>query len=58
MQTGGFSEAAEHLGAHYGQPVSRQQVFQWYKRHTRNKAGRPFPREVETDLNAPHGRPR
>jgi hypothetical protein len=62
MQTGGFSEVARYLSEHYGRaeddPITRQQVFQWYKRATLNAAGQPFPREYETDYTAPHGRPR
>jgi hypothetical protein len=47
MATGGFSEVARQLSERYGQPVSRQQVYQWWKRRTLNADGKPFPREAE-----------
>lgn len=39
----GFSAVAAEMSEHYGTEVSRQQVFQWWTRQTRNKAGRQFP---------------
>lgn len=44
MTTGGYTDVAEALSARYGVTVSRQQVFQWWKRGTRNADGTPFPR--------------
>ena len=58
MRVRGFSELARMLNEHYGpgENVSRQQVYQWWKRATRNKDGQPFPREVLT-IVAPTNRP-
>ncbi len=39
----GFTEVAELMSEHYGTKVSRQQVYQWWKRETYNKAGVKFP---------------
>jgi hypothetical protein len=39
----GFTDVAEQLSEHYGTEVTRQQVFQWWKRETYNKSGRKFP---------------
>lgn len=51
MSVRGFSELARSLNDHYGlagdAAISRQQVFQWWKRATRNKSGHPFPRETQ-----------
>lgn len=58
MRVRGFSELARMLNDHYGQgeDVSRQQVYQWWKRGTLNAAGQPFPREAAT-VPAPAHRP-
>lgn len=40
----GFSKVAEALSAHYGEEVSRQQVYQWWRRKTVNQDRQPFPR--------------
>lgn len=61
MAAEGFSEIARLLTEHYrlpeDEPVSRMQVFQWWKRETRNAAGHPFPREEYYDPDAPTNRP-
>jgi hypothetical protein len=61
MATGGFSEIARLLTEHYelpeGEEITRQQVYQWWKRETQNAAGRPFPRELYFDPDAITNRP-
>jgi hypothetical protein len=44
MSVRGFSNAARALSEHYGETVSRQQVYQWWRRRTVNKDRQPFPR--------------
>jgi hypothetical protein len=39
----GFTAVAEQMSDHYGTKISRQQVYQWWKRKTHNKAGVKFP---------------
>ena len=61
MAAEGFSEVARLLTEHYelteDQAISRMQVFQWWKRETKNAAGHPFPRETSYDPEAPANRP-
>lgn len=61
MATGGFSEIARLLNEHYELPeddgITRQQVYQWWKRETHNAAGQPFPRELYFDPDAITNRP-
>jgi hypothetical protein len=52
-----FSKLAELLSNHYGEIITRQRVYEWYKRETRNAAGQPFPREVGNIPHAPVNRP-
>lgn len=52
-----FTRLAEMLSEHYGEQVTRQRVYEWWKRETLNAAGNPFPREVETVPDAPVNRP-
>jgi hypothetical protein len=52
-----FSRLAELLSDYYGETITRQRVYEWWKRETRNADGRPFPREVRTVKNAPVNRP-
>ena len=47
MRIRGFSEVARVLSEHYGEPVSRQQVYQWWRRKTTNANRQPFPRGRE-----------
>lgn len=44
MRLKGFTRVAEALSGHYGEEITRQQVYQWWRRKTRNAAGQPFPR--------------
>lgn len=56
MRIRGFSEVARILSEHYGEPVSRQQVYQWWRRKTLNAKEHPFPRGREI-INAAAKRP-
>jgi hypothetical protein len=47
MRIRGFSEVARILSRHYGEEVSRQQVYQWWRRKTTNASLQPFPRGRE-----------
>lgn len=58
MRARGFTELAQMLSKRYrlgDNGISRQQVFQWWKRETKNARGRPFPRG--TSVDAPANRP-
>jgi hypothetical protein len=44
MRLKGFTRVAEALSEHYGEVVTRQQVYQWWRRKTKNAGGQPFPR--------------
>jgi hypothetical protein len=44
MRLKGFTRVAGALSEHYGEEVTRQQVYQWWRRKTQNKDGEPFPR--------------
>jgi hypothetical protein len=44
MRIRGFSEVARVLSEHYGEKVTRQQVYQWWRRETANQDRQPFPR--------------
>lgn len=61
MAAEGFSELARLLTEHYRLPedegISRMQVYQWWKRETKNAAGQPFPREIFFDPDAITNRP-
>lgn len=52
-----FTKAARLLSLQFDETVTRQRVYEWWKRATRNAAGEPFPREVWT-VPAPTNRPR
>lgn len=52
-----FTKLAELLSAHYGETITRQRVYEWWKRETLNAAGKPFPREVGNIPHAPVNRP-
>lgn len=52
-----FTKLAELLSAHYGEVITRQRVYEWYQRETRNAAGDVFPREKGTVPDAPVNRP-
>lgn len=52
-----FTKLAELLSAHYGETVTRQRVYEWYKRETKNAAGQTFPREAGSIPHAPVNRP-
>jgi hypothetical protein len=52
-----FSKLAERLSEHYGEVITRQRVYEWWKRETRNAAGVPFPRETGPVPDAPVNRP-
>lgn len=52
-----FSRLAELLSYHYGETITRQRVYEWWKRETKNAAGEPFPREVRGVPDAPLNRP-
>ena len=52
-----FTKLAELLTEHYGELVTRQRVYEWWKRETRNANGMPFPREAGSDPDAPANRP-
>jgi hypothetical protein len=52
----GFSGVARVLSEHYGEQVTRQQVYQWWRRKTINADRQPFPRGREL-LDSPANRP-
>jgi hypothetical protein len=52
-----FTALAELLSDHYGEVITRQRVYEWWKRETKNAAGEPFPREAESVPDAPVNRP-
>lgn len=52
-----FTRLAELLTEHYREHITRQRVYEWWKRETLNAAGQPFPREARADLDAPANRP-
>jgi hypothetical protein len=52
-----FTALAELLSGHYGEVITRQRVYEWWKRETKNEAGQPFPREVSPVPDAPVNRP-
>lgn len=52
-----FTKLAELLSAHYGETITRQRVYEWWKRETKNAAGQVFPREVRGVPDAPLNRP-
>jgi hypothetical protein len=51
----GFTRVAQLLTRHYGEPVTRQQVYEWWQRGTRNQAGQVFP--SGRAISAPARRP-
>jgi hypothetical protein len=53
-----FSKLAKLLSAYYGETITRQRVYEWWKRGTKNAAGQPFPREVRELPGVPVHRPR
>jgi hypothetical protein len=54
-EAAGFTRVAELLTQHYGELVTRQRVYEWWQRGTRNKAGQRFPHG--TEIPAPAHRP-
>jgi len=52
-----FSDMAALLSWDFREAVTRQQVYEWWQRQTKNAARQPFPREERTAHNAPAHRP-
>jgi hypothetical protein len=52
-----FTKLADLLSEHYGETITRQRVYEWWKRETRNAVGLPFPREKTSVPDAPLNRP-
>jgi hypothetical protein len=52
-----FTKLAAILTRTSGETVTRQRVYEWWKRGTKNAAGQPFPCEVRTVAGAPARRP-
>ena len=60
MNEGSYSKVARAINEELApaSPVSRQQVYEWYTRGTRNAAGEPFLDPVRRDEEAAATKPR
>jgi len=56
----GYATLARLLTAFYAvnPPLDSRQVHQWFRRETKNKDGKPFPRPVREIENPRRGQPR